>query len=96
MRCILAYISIHKLLPTTKAPGTQSAAGTWVKWVCNHPVVFPNSTDFLEAVKTAFRQLSTVDFDGCYEMAVDARVSDLERTKIIVEEIWMVSGYRWT
>ncbi|KIJ55874.1 hypothetical protein M422DRAFT_40827 [Sphaerobolus stellatus SS14] len=57
---------------------------------------FANPRVLFNYMKVAFKQGTNVEFSGCYEIPADPQISYQDCVKFIVEEIWKMTGYRWT
>lgn len=59
-------------------------------------VVYKDSQSLFEAIRACFRDEEHLEFYGCYSLPEDPLVSDKERVEMVMNEIWKVTGYRFT
>ncbi|KAF7793917.1 hypothetical protein EIP86_005039 [Pleurotus ostreatoroseus] len=59
-------------------------------------VTYQNVHDLMIAIKGASKGAPHVDFSGQYHIASDPLVTPRERVQMTAEEVWQVTGYRWT
>jgi len=57
--------------------------------------MYTDSQSLFDAVRNAFME-KHVDFFGAYNLLEDPLVSDSERVRMTIHEIWKVTGYRFT
>ena len=60
------------------------------------PVAYKDSESLLKALCDAYKSKTSVDFDGSYIRAMDPLVSDKERVKMTIHDVWKATGYRFT
>lgn len=60
------------------------------------PVAYKDSESLLKALRDTFRSETSVDFEGSYIRATDLLVSDKERVKMTIHDVWKATGYRFT
>ncbi|KAJ3710052.1 hypothetical protein DFJ43DRAFT_1162301 [Lentinula guzmanii] len=56
---------------------------------------YSNGEDMFQALKKASHK-NLISFHGEYTMPTDPFLSDRERVKLVANEIWKVTGYRFT
>ncbi|KIJ32252.1 hypothetical protein M422DRAFT_265902 [Sphaerobolus stellatus SS14] len=78
----------------TSCSETEKSRSKCVKNI--EPLKSDSARDFFNSLKNAFVQNTDVEFDGCYEILSDPHISYQEHVKFIAEEVWKVTGYRWT
>jgi hypothetical protein len=59
-------------------------------------MVYKDSESLLKDLHTTFKSSDSVEFKGSYSQAVDPLVSDKERVKMTIHDIWKATGYRFT
>ncbi|KAG6834276.1 hypothetical protein H0H93_010729, partial [Arthromyces matolae] len=57
---------------------------------------FESAEDLFQTLRTDFRENSIVNFDGTYTIAFDAMISFRDCVQKAQQEIWKVTGYRFT
>ena len=55
-----------------------------------------NAEDLFHALRAQFKASALVDFHGTYSIEEDDVIEPKERTHILAEELWKVTGYRFT
>jgi len=58
-------------------------------------MAYKDSQSFFEAIEECFQNSAHVEFYGSYNLPRDPLVSDNERVKMAIHEIWKVTGYRF-
>jgi len=58
--------------------------------------MYANSQDLFRAIRKAFKDDTHVNFSGAYKLSDDPLVSDNERVRMTIHDIWKVTGYRFT
>jgi hypothetical protein len=58
-------------------------------------VEFKDTKTLLDALCEEFKSGHGVDFKGSYVRAVDPLVSDKERVRMMIYNVWKVTGYRF-
>ncbi|KAG6835378.1 hypothetical protein H0H93_002014, partial [Arthromyces matolae] len=57
---------------------------------------FENAEDLFQTLRTDFRKNSIVNFNGTYTIAFDPMISFRDGVQMVQQEIWKVTGYRFT
>ena len=57
---------------------------------------YKNVHELMVALKSVSKHATHVAFSGQYRIASDPLVTPRERVKMTAEEVWQVTGYRWT
>ncbi|KAK1222359.1 hypothetical protein PQX77_014797 [Marasmius sp. AFHP31] len=57
---------------------------------------FKDAEDLLQELRQNFSEHPDVDFRGEFTLPTDPLVSDKERVKMMIHEVWKVTGYRFT
>jgi hypothetical protein len=60
------------------------------------PVIFEDSEALLNAIRKAFNSRESVEFEGSYVQTEDPLVSDKDRVRMTIHDVWKVTGYRFT
>ena len=60
------------------------------------PVKFKDKNTLMKKLKYAFKTSEDIFFHGCYDTPTDPLSSDNTRVKATADEIWQVTGYRFT
>ena len=58
--------------------------------------VYNSAEDFFDAIRSDFKNEEKIGFNGAYTISHDPLVSHRERVRMSSEEIWKVSGHRFT
>ncbi|KAF9021704.1 hypothetical protein BDZ89DRAFT_1163620 [Hymenopellis radicata] len=59
------------------------------------PETYDGGDSMVCAIRDLFKEKNRIHFYGCYTMAVDPIVSMKERVRMLANEIWKVTGYRF-
>ncbi len=62
----------------------------------NHSTPYPHSDALFDSLREHIKLGEHVNFRGTYAIAKDPLVTDKERVQMTAEEIWQVTGYRFT
>ena len=62
----------------------------------NNSMPYLHGDAMFDSLREHFKLGENVDFRGTYVIAKDPLVTDKERVQMMVEEIWKVTGYRFT
>ncbi|KAI9450637.1 hypothetical protein F5148DRAFT_1379008 [Russula earlei] len=57
---------------------------------------FMNAEDLFHALHVQFKASALVNFHGTYSIEEDDLIEPKEHTHILAEELWKVTGYRFT
>ncbi|KAJ7593158.1 hypothetical protein C8J56DRAFT_1045593 [Mycena floridula] len=60
----------------------------------NEPTKYSDSQALFSSLRDKVKEANAV-FSGCYSLDPDESISDRERTRISVQEVWAVTGYRF-
>jgi len=55
--------------------------------------MYANSQDLFHAIKKAFKDDTHVNLSSTYKLSDDPLVSDNERVRMTIHDIWKVTGY---
>jgi hypothetical protein len=58
--------------------------------------MFQSSNDLFKALRDDIQSKKDVSFQGCFWTAMDPFVSHKERVKMMIQEVWKVTGFRFT
>jgi hypothetical protein len=59
------------------------------------PTEYSNASGLFYSLKLWVKELDSISFAGSYEMDADILVTKAEWTKMIADEIWKITGYRF-
>jgi hypothetical protein len=62
----------------------------------NNPTLYLHNDALLDSLREHIKLGEHVNFRGTYVIAKDPLVTDKERVQMTAEEIWKVTGYRFT
>lgn len=57
--------------------------------------MYASSEDLFRAIQKAFRDSAHVNFSGAYKLPEDPLISDRERVRMTIHDIWKITGYRF-
>jgi len=60
------------------------------------PKMYPNSTNLFSDMRAAFSVTAHVEFGGSYHLPADPSVTDKDRVRMTIHDIWKATGYRFT
>lgn len=55
-----------------------------------------DAEDLLDVLRTQFKDSAHVEFHGTYPVGEDNLINPKERTHMVAQEIWQLTGYRFT
>jgi hypothetical protein len=59
-------------------------------------MIYSSASTLFHSLKLRANESNSISFAGSYEMDLDPIVTKAERIKMLADEIWKITGYRFT